>query len=310
MIEVSKVRELDLKEAIQKGRSSFLSAASGLVRAGSFLYVIADDEHHLAVFNEDGKAPGEVLRLFEGELPIEEKPRKKVKPDLEALTLLPADFQPPHGALLAIPSGSKPHRCTGALVPLDDRGAVGAGPALINLTHVYAALERRCGPLNIEGAAVFGPTLYLLNRGNKKHRNNTLIALELSAFLDSVTTGTTMDDSALLSTCPLDLGDLNGVPLTPTDATMLASGHLLFTAAAEGTDSSFEDGACHGSAVGIMDLSGKILFLENANTKRKLEGIDARVEGEHVNMLLVNDEDSHTQPSELQRAAILFSGRG
>lgn len=72
-----------------------LSAASGLVRLGQRLYVVADDELHLGIFKDStvtGQAPskGKLLRLLEGDLPNKMEKRKKAKPDLETLALLPA----------------------------------------------------------------------------------------------------------------------------------------------------------------------------------------------------------------------------
>lgn len=49
-ISLSRIRELDLSAAASAGRPLHLSAASGLVRAGRFLHVVADDELHLGVF--------------------------------------------------------------------------------------------------------------------------------------------------------------------------------------------------------------------------------------------------------------------
>lgn len=304
MIAATKIRELNLNQPIQSGRPAFLSAASGLVRVGGYLYVIADDENHLAVFQNDGKSAGEVLRLFDGELPLEAKARKKAKPDLEAMTFLPPIAHPPHGALLCIPSGSKEQRRTGATISLDSQGRIQGNPDTIDLTPVFGFFDSHLGPQNIEAVAVFEESIYFLNRGNNKRRGDALIGLSLKPFLDSISNGRALKDADLVRNCPLDLGEISGVPLTPTDAIILPPGKLIFTAAAEATENSYDDGACHGSAVGVMDLDGKILFLDTVDTRRKLEGIDARVEGNRIALLLVNDEDSHTAPSELFEAYI------
>lgn len=107
MISPQRIRALDLVAAESPGRSAHLSAASGLVRAGKFLYVVADDELHLGVFDAAGAAAGSLLRLFDGELPESGSKRKKKKPDLEALTLLPPFAAFAHGALFALGSGSR-----------------------------------------------------------------------------------------------------------------------------------------------------------------------------------------------------------
>src|SRR5258705_4038133 len=106
MMHLTKIRELDLAGTGDGSLPRHLSAASGLVHVGSFIYVVADDELHLGVFNAADNAPGGLLRLFDGELPDEKAARKKHKPDLEAIVQLPpfGDFE--KGALLALGSGS------------------------------------------------------------------------------------------------------------------------------------------------------------------------------------------------------------
>ena len=83
----------------QPGRPAHVSAASGLVRAGDHLYVIADDENHLAVFPATGTAPGRFVTIFASSLPLDAGKRKRVKPDFESLARLPAFPDHPHGAL-------------------------------------------------------------------------------------------------------------------------------------------------------------------------------------------------------------------
>ena len=77
MITLTKIRELDLADTGDAGMPRHLSAASGLVCVGSSIYVVADDELHLGVFDAAGNAPGRLLRLFDGELPAEKKPRAR-----------------------------------------------------------------------------------------------------------------------------------------------------------------------------------------------------------------------------------------
>src|SRR5262245_5072720 len=122
MIRLTKVRELRLSAPPSAGRPAHLSAASGLARVGSLLYVVADDELHLGIFGLGSTAPGRLMRIFSGELPAEKSERKAQKPDLEALTVLPPSAEHPRGALLAIASGSKARRRKGALLALDAQG--------------------------------------------------------------------------------------------------------------------------------------------------------------------------------------------
>jgi hypothetical protein len=75
MIHLTNLRNLDLQSGSEPDRSAYLSAASGLVAVGRFLYAVADDELHLGVFERDKHRPGSLLRLFPGDLP--DKPVKR-----------------------------------------------------------------------------------------------------------------------------------------------------------------------------------------------------------------------------------------
>ncbi len=87
-----------------------VSAASGCVVRDGRVYVVADDDVTLRSYALDG-APHDVISLFPGVMPADEKARKKVKPDLEAVALLP------DGSLLAMGSGSSDQRGRARLRP-------------------------------------------------------------------------------------------------------------------------------------------------------------------------------------------------
>jgi len=103
---LSVLRELDIEEPSAPGRAPHISAASGVARRGDFVYVIGDDELGLGVFRLSKEAPGAFRPVLRGELSPDHKERKKDKPDLEALTLLPPFNRRPFGALLGLGSGS------------------------------------------------------------------------------------------------------------------------------------------------------------------------------------------------------------
>jgi hypothetical protein len=296
MILVNKRRELLLDAPSSLGRDAHLSAASGLVRGHDRLYVVADDELHLGNFPLAGDAPGQLIRLFEGELPNKYKKRKSEKPDLETLALLPMFSGFKHGALLALGSGSKPTRERGVLLGLDDTGVLNKEVRLVDLNRFYGSLRLEIDVLNIEGAVVQRDCLLLLQRGNKGSAN-ALIECDLASFLHDLAT----DYPPRLHQKPtinvIDLGDVNGVPLCFSDGAALPNGDLIFSAVAENTDNPIDDGACAGSAIGILNSQGALKRIERLAEPHKIEGISADVQADGIHVLLVTDGDDASQPA-------------
>jgi hypothetical protein len=308
MLSLTPLRTLDLASPPSPGRAAHISAASGLVSAGAFLYVIADDELHLGVFPASGDGPGLLIRLFEGQLPEERPARKASKPDVETLLLLPPMAAYAHGALLALGSGSTRNRFRGAVLPLADDGAVGGPPNEFDLTTLYAPLTATFPSLNIEGGFVSGNTLALLQRGNKAHPLNALIRFDLAAALAAIAGGAVPPPRVVSR---LHLGVLDGIPLAVTDAAALQhgaaglpEGSFVFTAAAEDTDDPYRDGPLAGAAIGIARPDGQVLKLMPVEPRVKVEGITAQVEGRVVQLLLVDDPDNPDIAARLYSATL------
>ena len=290
------LRTLTLAPASHPRGLKFLSAASGLVRAGKHLYVVADDENHLGVFDAGGTEPVRLIRLFEGELPVSAKKRKANKPDLEALLLLPATADWPAGALLALGSGSRSNRFAGALLRLDDRGDVDGPARPIDLAPLYGGLGSRFADLNIEGAFIVGAELILLQRGNRQGPNAAIhFALEsVIAWLSGGSTAQ-LEPSATLD---YELGAVDGVPLGFTDGAALPDGSWLFSAVAEQTDNSYDDGACLAAMIGIARSDGTLQSMRRLEPTRKVEGIEAQVTGGTVVVGMVTDADDPSVAAE------------
>lgn len=286
-----------------------LSAASGIVVAGRFLYVVADDELHLGVFDLSAAGDGTTLRLFPGELPGDAKTRKACKPDLEALVRLPPFPGYPAGALFALASGSRPNRQTGALLALDDAGAPSGTPRSVDLSALYAPLHRRFPALNLEGAVVCDRQLVLLQRASGDHPENALIRLPLTDVLQALRAA----DVLRVPELPVDihlvtLGRIDGVPLGFTDAAALPDGRLVFSAVAESVDDTYHDGPCIGAAIGILGADGNVQRLEFVQPVQKIEGIDARQDSAVIRLLLVSDADDRRSPGVLFSAMLAESG--
>ena len=266
--------------------------------------MIADDELHLGVFLQSGHAPGTLVRLRTGRLPAGKKDRKRSKPDFEAIVALPPFEHYPVGALLVLGSGSRRARRTGVIVPLDDRGAIDQRATVTDLAALYGALEREFDELNVEAAFVDGAYLSLLHRGNKGDARNARVRIALPPLLGALSAGVPPPRSALLDITAFSLGSIAGVPLCFTDAAALPDGGFAFTAVAEDTDDSYADGACAGSAIGIVDGEDNVRALWRLEPSLKVEGIGVRPLRGGLEIRIVTDADDSTVPAQLLRVRL------
>jgi hypothetical protein len=284
MIDLHRIAELDV------------SAASGLVRIDDVLCVIADDELFLSVYDVHG-APIRRAQLFEGELPEDHAERKRQKPDLEALTLLP------DGRLLAIGSGSKPQRMRGALIAPGDNWSV----EVVDLSPLYRVLDAQIADLNIEGAAVVDGRLFLAQRGNGAAGIHALIELDLAHVLDTIERDLVVSAGALRGVRNVFLGELAGATLGFTDlAPHPSRSALVFSAAAEASASTYDDGEVTGSAAGIIALDGSVERCIPLSPCCKIEGITVTQDESRgaLGLLLVADADDRAQPAPLFSAVL------
>jgi hypothetical protein len=282
------LRDLTVDASRHPRGQAHLSAASGLVLVDRRAFIVADDEHHLGSFVLDGDGPVELHRLAPGELPRDPKARKKEKADFECLALLP-------GFLLALGSGSKPNRERGFRVPLDADGRPGAAEP-VDLAPWYARLKGEFDKPNIEGAFACGERFILLQRGNKGDRRNACIDFRLAevlAWLD----GARARPPGLARILPFALGEEDGVPLGFTDGTAMPDGGWAFSAVAEDTHDSYEDGACAASAIGRVDAHGQLVRMRPLKGSPKVEGI--AVDAARGRLLMVTDADDPAVPSRL-----------
>lgn len=272
------------------GGERHLSAASGVVRLGDRLYVVADDEPAVAVF-EPKRRPltGELVQLDGAELPSGHAERKAAKPDLESLCLLPDD------ALFTLGSGATERRERGWVLPLG-----GGAPEEISLSGLYATLREDLADLNIEGAAVARERLWLAQRGNGRHGQNALIELDLGDVLAGVHRDRAIDPAAIRGLSRHELGDVNGVPLTFSDLCPMPDGRLLFAAVAEAGESTYLDGECVGAALGVLDAGG-VRRLEPLTEPYKVEGVSL---AGGLDLLLVADADDAAVAAPLLAASV------
>ena len=277
----------------------FVSAASGLVHVGELRYLVVDDLHDLAVFPNGTRRAGSLVRLFPGTVPSRKKARKKVKRDLESLVRLPAFDGFPHGALLALGSGSRPRRRAGALAALDGQGRVSGGVKRIDLADLYRALGDEVGEVNIEGAFVDDSHLSLLQRANVGQPRNARIRLRLQTTLEALSRERSLTSKALVDVIDYNLPGIDGFPLGFTDGAALAGGGFAFTAVAEDTDDAYADGSCVGSAIGIVDGRDVVRELWRLRPALKVEGIAVVQDDKGTTLEVVTDADDPKVPARL-----------
>ena len=295
-----KLRDLRLARAAGSGRPHHLSAASGLVRAGNYTYVVADDEHHLGVFSaDDHRRAGRLLRLRRGTLPLDKAARKRHKPDFEALLALPPFGNYRHGALFALGSGSKPNRRGSVLLALNADGSARGPPRPIGLMNWFTRLQREFRKVNLEGAFIDSEHIGLLQRGNKGNSRNALIRIALAPVLDAIAGKRALPVPKLADVTDFGLGAVDGVPLCFTDGAALPAGGFVFTAVAEATEDSYADGECVGAAIGMIDRDDRLRALWQLEPKLKVEGIEARSTGRGLELTVVTDADRASVPAQL-----------
>ena len=305
MLVAQHLRDLNVDPSTHPRRQAHVSAASGLARVGGRLFIVADDEHHLGVFDEHGSAPVRLVRAFAGDLPPSKRARKASKPDLEALLALPAMPGYPTGALLALGSGSRPNRQIGLLAALDGHADISFPIRHLDLRPLYAPLAATFDHLNIEGAFIGSGALHLLQRASKSDPRNACISFDWGATVRWLT-GSGPAPTARAIHCH-GLGRIDGVPLGFTDGAALPDGAWVFSAVAEDSDDSYADGACKGAVLGFVDAHGALRSMQAIEGSPKVEGIAVQIDGDMLTLTLVTDGDDPARASQILSIRLALS---
>ena len=262
-------------EKIFTFEAPFISSASGLLLLRDHFYVVSDDERSLVCLPSSLKGSATLIPLLEGELPMDQQLRKKMKPDFESIIHLPHS-----DSLLCLASGSKENRSKCALVTKDYQVTE------LSLQNTFDQLRRIIPELNIEGGLVLGNIVRLFQRGNGQNRQSAIIDLELSSFLQ--------DKVKDLQVRAIDLGMLDRFPLSFTDACLVGP-ECFFLAAAESTESTYLDGEFLGAVLGKMNRAGDVLEIHPIEIPFKPEGLF--IDG--TNVFVVTDADDRSKASGL-----------
>jgi hypothetical protein len=269
-----------------------VAAASGIAVRGDALYVLADDELELRVYDRTGTRRS-IHVLLEGTLPEQEAARKAAKPDFEALLSLPGDN------LLALGSGSTSLRQRAVWLDLHSPSA---RPRSIDLGPLYARLRGELPELNIEGAALLDDRLLLGSRGNGQRHEDALIELDWPSFVDAVHRTGRAPAESFRCIHAIQLGEVAAQPLSLTDLTT-ADGRLFFSAAAEASPNTYDDGVCVGSAIGILSRTGQVEdCVQVISPVLKIEGLWATPSCGAYELLLVADPDDRAARAPLLAA--------
>lgn len=277
------------------------------------LAVIQDDSNFLALFDPAAPAEARAVTLPPGADGKRQfgrsRDNKHLKLDLEACFVA----QMPTTTLVALGSGSTPARESVLLVSGWPDDALNA--RVIPAPGFYAALRESTefagSELNVEGALLDGDSMRLFGRGNGAV-NGSLQPIsatcELSwplflAYLGAPQDGRVPRPKNIQRFL---LGDIDGVSLGFTDAT---SWHdvVLFTAAAENSRDTYQDGPVTGSAIGVIGANGEtrwtpIVGSDGNVLLEKAEGL--AIADQYQNLWVVADADDEARPSELWRVQL------
>lgn len=295
-LRVDRLRRLTLDAQDHPRGQPHFSAASGLVCGFDRVYVIGDDEQHVAIYRDRASA-GRLHPLLDGDLPLDARDRKRHKADLESLLWLPQA-----ASLVALGSGSTPRRERGVRLVLSRQGEPQGAGQPFDLAPLYQPLRARHGAINIEGAFAADDAVMLLNRGHPNGAGNLLLRYRLQDFV-SLMAGERRSAVEPQSVQAFDLGQLDGVALGFTDAAALPDGGWIFSAAAEDSADSVADGTCCGSVLGRVAADGRLLALHPLGIRDKVEGVDVLQQPGGLAVFMVTDADDPTQ------AAWLLSAR-
>lgn len=300
-------------------RPPHVRAGSGLAWVGARLAVVQDDASFVALV-DPATGLADAIPLPAGPDGARQfdttRGTKHLKLDLEACTVLPPALAPPHGALVALGSGSTARRERVLVVPLGADDAPDADALrLHDAGALYVALRAVAdfagSELNVEGAIAVGDALRLFGRGNGAPRDghpavSATCDLDARALLAHLRDGA--PPPAPTRVVRYELGALDGCPLGFTDAALLADGTIVFTAAAEDSPDAVADGAVAGSVVGRVDADGRarwtrLLDVGGRPVADKAEGI-ALARDDGAELLVVFDVDDPERAAELAAVAL------
>lgn len=261
-----------------------IGSASGIVYKDNTIYLIADNGLYLYRFQIQNQKL-EKIALFKNT--IAETIPKKQKPDFEAIVN--------YGDLFYV-FGSGATKNRNRMVQYNTNTKEIKPTDLSNLYHEM----QRTGNIspenfNIEGVVFTGETWYFLQRGNGEQETNGIFTFQ----------GKNFENTSDISFNSYSLPEINGVTATFTDA-VLVSDFIYFLAAAENSQSTYEDGEILGSLIGRLQLKTMTIdFTEEIANTQKFEGITLyKNYDDKIEFLLCEDNDTEAQQSMIYKLTL------
>lgn len=268
-------------------------SASGIAKFKESFYVIGDDSPYLFQIDKNFDLVSKTLIHSSKKLDGDRIP-KISKPDFEAMEMISET------ELLVFGSGSKsPERDVCVWVELGSELPYKEYDISLFYDYLRNLKIMQGFELDIEGLAIDGELLYLLNRGR-----NILFTFSLREFIAYCKSGINFP---IPQTTLYSLPKINGLHAGFSGATILENNsYLIFTASVEDSPNAYDDGDILGSFIGAIELNnGKVaedfLIKEIPNP-----GFPLKVESVIVNtiisetqrdLILVTDNDG--TPSEI-----------
>jgi hypothetical protein len=293
-------------------RPPHVRAASGLSAFREYLAVIQDDANWLALIDSDQQVTAVPLPPSPNGERVFSKTRgnQDDKFDLEACVTVTTGE---NCELVGFSSGSRTAREWVLRVREPEDGG-GLTAAFVHAPGFYAALRQTSefsgAGLNIEGAlSLDSDRIRLFQRGNAAPCDrldpiDATVDVSWTALCDHLSNPEKHPPPALSNIRSYNLGKLDGVRLTFSDAEHLGDERVLFSASAEDPGT----GDIRGSVLGIIEKHGEARWThlfdeEGCPFPGKIEGLTIDP-GDRTKIYFVIDDDHEDEPSRIFHAIL------